>query len=127
MAGAADRSDADFYGELTLLERRDINIERNRSFFLSLFGSSSTTTKNSAKDEREGNKHTVDINIGGRNMLDARLCEEEMKMEDIVISLSVHCLHRRDLIHKLAGYLNPVSYSENTVVLLIFQHYFSSS
>ena len=113
MAGTANRSDADFYGELTLLERRDINIERNRSFFLSLFGSSSSTTKNSGKDGREGNEQTVDINVGGRNMLDARLCEEEMKIEDIVISLSTHYPHRRDLIHRLAGYLNPVSYSEN--------------
>ena len=109
MTSAADRSDADFHGELTLLERRDINIERNKSFFLSLFGSSSSTTTNFSKDEKERNEHNVVINIDGRYMLDSRLCEEEMRMEDIVISLSSLYLHRRDLIRKLAGYLNPVS------------------
>jgi hypothetical protein len=104
---------ADFYGELTLLERRDLNIERNKSFFLSLFGSSSSTTTNFAKDVKQGNEHTVDVDFGGRNMLDARLCEEEMKIEDIVVSLSSHYLHRCYLIQNLAGYLNSVSQSEN--------------
>ena len=43
-----------------------------------------------------------------------------MRREDIVISLSSYFLHRRDLIRKLAGYLNPVSWSE--VICLPFRN-----
>ena len=109
MATATDRSDGTFRNELTLLERRDINIERNRSFFLSLFGSSSSVIANSANGEEGRNEDEIGVSNGVRKVLDLQLREEEIRREDIVISLSSYFLHRRDLIHKLAGYLNPVS------------------
>ena len=68
--------------------------------FCYLFFSSSTTTK-FAEVEIERNEYIVEINIDGRNMLDARLCEEEMKIEDIIISLSSLHLHRRYLMRNL--------------------------
>lgn len=109
MADITEISEDLKYDELTLVQKRNRNIERNKNFFLSLFGSSSLkelTTVDSHTSEKNSDISRDDV---GRNRLDSLICEEERKREDIVTSLSVYYPHRRDVIQNLAGYLNPVS------------------
>lgn len=111
----ADTDDTDRdagYNELTLLEKRNRNIERNKSFFLSLFGSSTSkpiesTESATAVDNSNFTSHKV-----ARFQLDSFICDEEKKREDIVTSLSAYYPHRRDVIQKLVGFLHPVSISQ---------------
>lgn len=109
MANLAEISEELNYDELTLVQKRNRNIERNKNFFLTLFGSSSS------KELTAVDSHTSDKNSDnsrsnvGRDKLDSLICDEERRREDILTSLSVYFPHRRDVIQNLAGYLNPVS------------------
>lgn len=101
--------DSEDYNELSLLEKRNRNIERNKSFFLSLFGSSTAkavepTETVAAVDSISSVSHKV-----ARYQLDSFIYDEEKKREDIVTSLAAYYPHRRDVIQKIVGYMHPVS------------------
>lgn len=97
------------YNELTLLEKRNRNIERNKSFFLSLFGSSTSKPIDSSESVAVVESSNATSHKVARFQLDSFICDEEKKREDIVTSLSAYYPHRRDVIQKLVGYLHPVS------------------
>lgn len=98
------------YDELTLLEKRNRNIERNKLFFLSLFGSSASKAIESAESVTVAENLYATSHKVARFQLDSFICDEEKKREDIVTSLSAYYPHRRDVIQKLVGYLHPVSF-----------------
>lgn len=109
MAGLAEISEDLNYDELTLVQKRNRNIERNKNFFLTLFGSSSSKESNTLdSNASEKNSDITSSNVG-RDKLDSLICDEERRREDHVTALSVYFPHRRDVIQNLAGYLNPVS------------------
>ena len=94
------------YSQLTLLEKRNRNIERNKKFFMTLFGSSDPEISYSTEVGAE-----VEISSSGEidsiNLDELILCEEK-KRDDIVASLSVYFPHREDVLKGLMGYMNPV-------------------
>ena len=98
------------YNELTLLEKRNRNIERNKTFFLSLFGSSISKSVESSESATVVDSVNTTSHKVARFQLDSFICDEEKKREDIVTSLSAYYPHRRGVIQRLVGYLHPVSF-----------------
>jgi hypothetical protein len=109
MADLAETCEDLNYDELTLVQKRNWNIERNRNFFLTLFGSSSSKVSTVIDCHTSEKRSDISrINVG-RDKLDSLICDEERRRDDILTTLSVYYPHRRDVIQNLAGYLNPVS------------------
>jgi hypothetical protein len=97
------------YSQLTLLEKRDKNIERNKNYFLALFGSSEpglSATPNNGQSDSKTNGSNIKIDEDNLNKL---INDEEEKRKNTVESMSTYFPHRREVIQKLIGYLNPVS------------------
>lgn len=95
------------YSQLTLLEKRNRNIERNKNFFMTLFGSSDPGMSHSTEVDAE---LKIDSSLGKIDSikLDELILCEEKKRDDIVASLSVYFPHREDVLKDLMGYMNPV-------------------
>ena len=106
------------YNELTLLEKRNRNIERNKTFFLSLFGSSISKPVESSDSVSVVDSVNTTSHKVARFQLDSFICDEEKKREDIVTSLSAYYPHRRGVIQRLVGYLHPVSFYNHCALVL---------
>jgi hypothetical protein len=109
MAELAETSEDLNYDELTLVQKRNRNLERNRNFFLTLFGSSSSKESTTVDSHTSEKNSDISRSNVGRDKLDSLISDEEGRREDILTTLSVYYPHRRDVIQNLAGYLNPVS------------------
>lgn len=99
------------YSRLTLLEKRNRNIERNKNFFLALFNAPAQDSPANCKEilvvEKKREKYPQKIE---GEKLDSAIFEEQKRREDIVTSLSGYFPHRREVLQRLVGYLDPVSF-----------------
>lgn len=102
-----EKEDDSNYSQLTLLEKRNRNIERNKNFFLALFGSSDSSAGSCSVTASDKVIDSDERKIG-TNELDELIRCEDKKRDDIVQSLSAYFPYRQSELQSLMGYLNPV-------------------
>jgi hypothetical protein len=90
-------------------KRRAFIVDRNKRQFLSLFGSMDPRLSKKANDE-ESNKIIAGESRISNDLLNEKICQEDLSRKETVSLLSYWFPHREADIQKLVGYLNPVSY-----------------
>jgi hypothetical protein len=89
-------------------KRRAFIVDRNKRQFLSLFGSMDPRLAKNANDE-ESNKIVTRESRISNDLLNEKICQEDLSRKETVSLLSSWFPSREADIQKLVGYLNPVS------------------
>ena len=114
-----DKDDDRDYSHLTLLEKRDKNIERNNRYYLTLFGSSVPESVVEPDVIEESDRTVIVENtISDEDKLDA-VPDYHSNRKEKLSAFSTLYPHRFEEIETVLGYLNPVSSCQFQIASLI--------